>query len=59
MRLLYLPLLIFCLSSCQYYEPTTRQDDGNPPKRPGLFTGKTGSWTIPLITKKIETEKTN
>lgn len=59
MRLLYLPLLILFLSSCQHYEPTIRQDDGNPPKRPGLFTGETGEWKILLMTKKIETEKKN
>lgn len=52
MRFLYVSLLILGLSACQHYEPTIRKDDNNARKEPGLFTGKTGSWVIPLKTKE-------
>lgn len=52
MRFLYFFIVCLSLSACTHYEPTIRQDDGNPPKRPGLFTGETGEWKIPLMTKE-------
>lgn len=59
MRFLCLSLLLFSLCACDHYEPTIRQDDDNTRKHPGLFTGKTGSWKIPLVTKKEEIEPKN